>query len=800
MQNLFQDLRYGLRSLLSKPGFSLIAILTLALGIGANTAIFSVINTVLLKSLPYKDSDRLVAVWLKLRQTDQVELSPNEIADYRERSRVFAQLAASERANLNLTGNGEPVRLEAQSATANLFPMLGATPMLGRNFTAEEDKANARVAVLSYGLWQKRLGGKPDAVGKTIMLDGRNYEVIGVMPREFHFPPPGTNNTPGEIWIPRSLETETRRDAHNLFTIGQLKPGATFAQARAEMDGIVRQREQEDSRRQGTGFNLVPLQSQVGRKLRPSLLILAGAVGFVLLIACANVANLLLASASARQKEIAIRLALGASRWRVIRQLLTESLLLSVLGGGFGLLLAVWGCEAIRVLGANQIPRADQIGVDSTALGFTLLLSILTGAIFGLAPALQASRANLNGTLKEGGRSGSVAGRHRLRSALVVVEVALSLMLLVGAGLLIKNFWQLLNVDPGFNPQNLLSVEVSLTNERYAEAPQRSAFYQQLLERVSALPGVQSAAIVNHQPFSGRRGINVFKIEGRPEPKGMDDTPLADFRIISPEYFQMMSIPILQGRAFSASDTQDAPRAVIVNRAFAERFWPGENPLGRRLDNDGDWLTVVGVAGDVRQSGLDEEAATHVYVPYLQSPSSRTAVLLRTSVDPSSLAAAVQKQVNAIDPDQPIYNVRTMEEMIAGSMSGRRLNLVLLAVFALTALILAAVGIYGVISYSVTQRIHEIGIRMALGARSADVLKLIVKQGMTPVVIGMAAGIAGALALTRVMSTLLVGVSANDPLTFAAIAVLLAGVAFVACFVPARRATKVDPLVALHYE
>ncbi len=800
MQNLFQDLRYGLRSLLSKPGFSLIAIITLALGIGANTAIFSVINTVLLKSLPYTDADRLVAVWLKLKQTDQVELSPNEIADYRERSRVFAQLAASERANLNLTGNGEPVRLEAQSATANLFPMLGATPMLGRNFTAEEDKANARVAVLSYGLWQKRLGGKPDAVGKTIMLDGRNYEVIGVMPREFQFPPPGTNNTPGEIWIPRSLETETRRDAHNLFTIGQLKPGATFAQARAEMDGIVRQREQEDSRRQGTGFNLVPLQSQVGRKLRPSLLILAGAVGFVLLIACANVANLLLASASARQKEIAIRLALGASRWRVIRQLLTESLLLSVLGGGFGLLLAVWGCEAIRVLGANQIPRADQIGVDSTALGFTLLLSILTGAIFGLAPALQASRANLNGTLKEGGRSGSVAGRHRLRSALVVVEVALSLMLLVGAGLLIKNFWQLLNVDPGFNPQNLLSVEVSLTNDRYAEAPQRSAFYQQVLAGVTTLPGVQSAAIVNHQPFSGRRGINVFKIEGRPEPKGMDDTPLADFRIVSPGYFQMMSIPILQGRAFSASDTPDAPRIVIVNRGFADRFWPGENPLGRRLENDGEWLTVVGVAGDIRQSGLDEDAATHVYVPYLQSPSRRTAVLLRTSVDPSSLAAAVQKQVNAIDPDQPIYNVRTMEEMIAGSMSGRRLNLVLLAVFALTALILAAVGIYGVISYSVTQRIHEIGIRMALGARSADVLKLIVRQGMTPVVIGMAAGIAGALALTRVMSTLLVGVSANDPLTFAAIAVLLAGVAFVACFVPARRATKVDPMVALHYE
>jgi len=800
MQNLFQDLRYGLRSLLSKPGFSLIAIVTLALGIGANTAIFSVINTVLLKSLPYKDADRLVAVWGKLLKTDQVELSPREIADFRERSRAFAQFGGSERTNLNLTGNGEPARLEGQAVTANLFPMLGASPLFGRMFTAEEDRANARVAVLSYGFWQKRLGGKADVIGKTILLDGKNYEVVGVMSRDFQFPPPGTNNTQGEIWIPRSLETETRLDAHNLFAIGQLKPGVTFAQARAEMDGIVRQREQEDSRRQGTGFNLVPLQAQAGRQIRTALLILAGAVGFVLLIACANVANLLLASASARQKEITIRLALGATRWRIVRQLLTESLLLSVLGGGLGLLLAVWSVEAIRGLGANQIPRLDQVGVDSVTLGFSLLLSILTGTIFGLAPALQASRADLNGTLKEGGRSGSTGGRHRLRSALVVTEVALSLMLLVGAGLLIKNFWQLLNVDPGFNTQNLLSLDISLTNERYADRTQRSAFYQQVLERISALPGVQAAAVINHPPFSGRRGINVVKIEGHPEPKGMGDTPLADMRFISPDYFRMMNIPVLQGRAFTDSDTKDAPLAAIVNRAFAARFLAGENPLGRRLSGGNELVTVVGVVGDIRQSGLDEDAAPHVYLPYVQFPSSRSGLLLRTSVDPLSLAAAVQKQVNAVDPDLPIYNVHTMDELIASSMAGRRLNLVLLAVFALTALVLAGVGIYGVISYSVTQRINEIGIRMALGARSVDVLKLIIRQGMTPVVIGMAVGIAGALALTRVMSTLLVGVSANDPLTFAAIVVLLSIVALSACFIPARRATKVDPMVALHYE
>ena len=799
MNRLLQDLRYGLRSLLRKPGFTLIAVITLALGIGANTAIFSVVNTVLLKTLPYKDGDRLVAVWGRLKQVDQVELSPTEFADYRERSRAFGQLAAAERANLNLTGAREPVRLEGQAVTANLFPMLGVAPLIGRTFTAEEDKANARVAVLSYGLWQKALGGQADAVGKTITLDGNTYEVIGVMPGAFQFPPPVTNYKQSEIWVPRSLENETRRAAHNLFTIGQLAPGTSFAQARAEMDGIAKQLEQEDSRRQG-GVNLVPLQAQVGRQLQPSLLILAGAVGFVLLIACANVANLMLASASARQKEIAVRLALGASRWRIIRQLLTESLLLSLVGGGLGLLLAAWGSEAIRAAGADQIPRADQIAVDGFVLGFTLLLSVVTGVIFGLAPALQASRADLNITLKEGGRSGSAPGRHRLRSGLVMVEVALSLVLLVGAGLLIKSFWRLVNVDPGFDTQRLLSVELSLTSERYAEELPRSIFYQQLLERLSTLPGVQAAAIVNHPPFSGRRGIDAFKIEGKPDPTGIEDTPLADARVISPDYFQMMSIPVLQGRAFNASDTRDSLQTVIINQAFAERYWPGEDPLGRRLSEGEGWLTVIGVVGDVRQSGLDQEAAPHVYAPYLQAPLRRSGVLVRTSSDPLSLVTAVRSQVSAIDPDQPIYNVHTMYELIAGSMSGRRLNLLLLGVFALTALTLASIGIYGVISYSVTQRIHEIGIRMALGAQSRDVLRLILKQGMTPVVVGMAAGIAGALGLTRVMSTLLFGVTANDPYTFAAIALLLGIVALVACYIPARRATRVDPMIALRYE
>ena len=798
METLWHDLRYGARMLLKKPGFTLIAIVTLALGVGANTAIFSVINTVLLKPLPYNEGDRLVAVWDRLKTVDQVELSPNEIEYYRERVRSFTQLAASEKANLNLTGSGDPVRLEGQAVTANLFPMLGVAPVLGRTITDEEDRTKARVAVLSYGFWKQRLAGKSDAVGQTVVLDGKNYEVIGVMPREFQYPPPLTGYKQGEIWVPRSLETEKHRDSHNLFTIGQLAPGATFLEARAEMEGIVRQRELETSQ-QRLGINLIPLQAQIGRQLRPSLLILAGAVAFVLLIACANVANLLLASASGRQKEIAVRLALGASRRRVVGQLLTESVLLSVLGGGVGLLLAIWGNEGIRRLGAAQIPRADQLAVDATVLGFTLLLSVVTVAVFGLVPALQSSRADLNATLKEGGRSGSADGRHRLRGALVVVEVALSLVLLVGAGLMIKSFWRLLNVDPGFNPRNLLAIELSLTSDRYAEDTQRSVFYQQLLERVSAVPGVQTAAIVNHPPFSGRRGINAFKIEGRPEPKGLD-TPLADFRAISPNYFQMMRIPLLSGREFTDADAKGNLQTVIVNRAFAERYWPQEDLIGRRLSDGDDWMTVVGVVGDLHQSGLDQEAAPHVYASFMQAPMARSGVLVRTSVEPLSLVAAVRNQVNAIDPAQPIYNIQTMDGLIAVSMSDRRLNLVLLAVFALTALSLAAIGIYGVVSYSATQRIREIGIRMALGAQARDVLKLIVKQGMAPVIVGIAVGVAGALALTRVMSNLLFGVAANDPGTFGAIAVLLAAVALAACCVPARRATMVDPMIALRHE
>jgi putative ABC transport system permease protein len=799
MQTLIQDLRYGARMWRKQPGFTLIVVLTLGLGIGATTAMFSVINTVLLKRLPYPNAEKLVVIWDKLRRVDQVELSPKELVDFRERSRTFAQIGAGEIVNLNLTGGGEPLRVEGYAATENLFSTLGTSPLLGRTFTAEEDRTNARVAVLSYTLWQNQFAGQAEVIGQNVLLDGKGYTVIGVMPQEFQFPPPISNRTPGDLFVPRSIETETNRDSHNLVAVGLLNPGATYEQARAEFEGIAKQRQQDDPRSQ-VGVNLVPLQAAVGRQVKSSLLILAGAVGFVLLIACANVANLLLASAATRRKEIAVRLALGANRGRIVRQSLTESLMLAVLGGGAGLLIAVWAGEVVRLLGASQLPRADQITIDGRVLAFSLLVSLLTGLIFGLAPALQASRADLNATLKEGGR-GIQGGQQRLRSALVVTEVALSLVLLVGAGLMIKSFWRLLNVEPGFDPNNLLNVELSLPNSKYATDAQRSAFYQSVLDQVAALPGVQAAALVNHPPYSGRRGVTIFNIEGRPEPKGIDDTPLADFRVVSPDYFRTLNIPVLQGRAFTASDAQGAPLVALINQAFANKFWANENPLGRRLSLGGEqWATIVGIAGDIRQSGLDEEAAPHVYTSFLQLPRMRTGLLIRTTVEPLSLAGAVRQQIQAVDREQPIYNVTTMEAQIAKSVSARKLNLWLLGSFAALALLLAAVGIYGVISYSVTQRTHEIGIRMALGAQARDVWRLVVRQGLALALIGVALGLAGAVALTRVLASLLFEVKATDPTTFALVPLALLAVALLACSVPARRAARVDPLLALRNE
>jgi predicted permease len=804
IEDLWQDLRYGARMLMKKPGFTLIAVVTLALGIGANTAIFSVVNTVLLGSLPFKDSDRLVVVWDKLysKGVDELELSPNDFFALRDRNTVFEQMGAVEKTNLNnLTGDGEPLRLEAKSATANLFPMLGIPPLLGRTFTPEEDRAYARVAVLCYKLWQRRFAGDKGVIGRNLTINGHTYTVIGVMPAEFEYPPPGGNQPPGEIWFPRALETdEAKRDSNNLLTVGRLKPGVTFAQARAEMENIARRRQQEARINTDKGVNLVPLQDQIGRKLRAALLILAGAVGFVLLIACANVANLMLSQAAGRASEIAVRLALGASRWRIARQLLTESLLLSLFGGAFGLLLAAWMGQGIRLLGATQIPRAESLAIDGRALGFTLLVTILTGVLFGLAPALQTSRPDVNEMLKGGGRGAKGAGRQRLGNGLVVAEAALSLALLAGAGLLIKSFWRLQKVELGFDARNVLSLDFVPSRAKHPY-DSSAAFYQQLLEKIQTLPGVKAAAIINNAPLSGRRGAEVYKIEGRPEPKSMADAVVAEYHVVSPGYFQMMGIPLLRGRAFTEGDGPGAPGVAIINQVFAERYWPGEDPLGRRLfiDFNQRWVTVVGIVGNVKQSGAPYEAAPHVSVSYKQLPEART-LLIRTTADPLGFVGAARSQIQAIDRDLPIYNVHTMEGLLAESISQRLLNLLLMGAFAGVALALTVVGLYGVISYSVTQRTHEIGVRMALGAQSRDVLRLVIGQGMKLVALGVSIGLAAAFGLTRLLKTLLFGVSATDPATFAEVALLLTLVALLACWIPARRATKVDPLIALKYE
>ena len=806
MQTLLQDLRYGARMLLKQPGFTLIAVLTLALGIGANTAIFSVINTVLLGALPYKEAERLVVVWDKLfsKGVDELELSPNDFLALRERNTVFEQMAAVEKTNLsNLTGNGEPLRLEAKQATANLFPLLGIPPLLGRTFTAEEDRAYARVAVLGYKLWQSRFAGDRNVIGRNITINDQSYTVIGVMPAEFEYPLPGgvtAGQLPGEIWFPRALETDNaKRDAHNLLTVARLKPGVTVAQASAEMEIIARQREQEDRLNTDKGVNLVPLPAQSGRRVRTSLFVLAGAVGLVLLIACANVANLLLARAAARRKEIAVRLALGAGPWRIARQLLTESLLLSWLGGAFGLLLAAWMEQGIRLLGA-QLPRIERVAMDSRVLGFTLLTTIFTGLVFGLAPALQASRPDVNETLKDGGRGGLGTNHSWLRQGLVVAEVALSLALLVGAGLLLKSFWRLQQVEPGFDARNVLSLEFMPSRTKHP-SDSLAAFYQQTLESIQSLPGVKSAALVNNLPLSGRRSSELYRIEGRPEARSMADAIVGDYHVVSPGYFQTLGIPLLRGRVFTESDGAGTPGVALINQAFAERYWPGEDPLGRRLQIDFNrrWVTVTGIVGNVRQSGLQDEASPHVYVSYRQSPESRF-LLVRTTADPLSLVGMVRTRMQAIDANLPVYNIRTMEDLLAASFAQRRLNLLLLGAFAAIALALTVIGLYGVISYSVTERQRELGIRLALGAQAHDVLKLVLREGLQLALMGTAIGLAAAFGLTRLMRNLLYGVSATDPLTFTNVALLLMIVALVACWIPARRATQVDPMIALRCE
>ena len=808
LNDFLQDLRYALRMLLKNPAFTIVAVIALALGIGANTAIFSVVNTVLLRPLPYKDPERLVMVWEDASKHGYPRDTPAaaNFVDWRDQNQVFEGMAAIADESFNLTGAGDPERLEGRRVSANLFPMLGVEPQIGRVFSAAEDQPGSqRVVLLSYGLWQRRFGGDPSIVGKPLTLNGESHTVVGVMPARFQFP-----TSDDQAWVPIAFTPEqaARRNRHYLQVVARLKPGVSLGQAQTEMSTIATRLEQQYPQSNADlGATVTSLHEHLVGDIRPALLILLGAVSLVLLIACANVANLLLARAAVRQKEIAVRIALGARRLRLVRQFLTESVLLSTLGGIVGLAIAFTGLVLLRTFIPENISQAREISIDLKVLGFTLFVSVLTGVIFGLAPAIQAVRFNQSETLKEGGRDAATGGSgKRLRSVLVMAEVAISLVLLIGAGLLINSFLRLRNVDPGFRADNLLTMKIVLPEPKYEEFERRQAFYTDLVQRVESIAGVRSAAVTTNLPLYRQGNSITVRIEGKPEPPPGQEQVVVT-RIISPGYFDTMTIPLLSGRKLNDQDVATSRNAsAVISETMARRFWPNEDPVGKRfapgrVTSDEDWINVVGVVKDVRQFELTAEPRPQMYLSYRQAGFfAPRDLVVKTDIEPTSMAATVRNAVWEIDKDQPVSDIRTMEAILADSIARQRFSMLLLAIFAGVALILAAVGIYGVMSYSVAQRTHEIGIRMALGAQTGAVLKLAVGYGMKLVIIGIVVGLIAAFALTRLMSTLLFGVTATDPTTFTLISLLLVGVAALASYIPARRATKVDPIIALRYE
>jgi len=799
---MMQDLRFALRQLGKAPGFTAVALLTLALGIGACTAIFTVVNSVLLRPLAYPEPDRLVVIReTNLPEFPEFSVAPGQYFDWQKQATSFESLAATNSGAYNLTGRGEPLRVVAQHLTANYFPTLGVHPAMGRNFLSDEDApGKAAVAILSHGFWLRQFGGSPEVLHETIQLNGQPYTIIGVMPANFQ---PGSRT---EIFTPAAYSSEEHQNhgGHYIGVIGRLKPGVSVDQARGEMNHLADLlAKQYPDTNKGWGVKVAPMLEYAVADVRPVLFSLLGAVGFLLMIGCANVANLLLARATARAKEMAIRTALGASRRRLVRQLLSESILLAGFGAGLGILVAQWGTGALLSFAPASLPRVHEIALDGRALAFTSALALLTGIGFGLFPSFQATRVNLNETLKDGGRGSSEGGRrHRLRSFLVVAEVAIALVLLVGAGLLIRSFARLQDVNPGFQPRDAFTIGLSLPDKKYGGNPQQAAFVEQAVAALAALPGVQSVGASHVVPFTGNDYVLGFTIAGRP-PVEPADQPSTNYYAVTPDYFKAMGIPLLRGRFFDGHDSATAPRVALINEAMAKKYFPNQNPIGQRINvtNGPDtWREIVGIVGDTKHYRLDGDVTLQTYEPFAQQPYSFMTFVVRTSGAGGDLAAAARAAIYSVDKEQPIASVRPLDALLSESIARQRFTMFLFAVFSGVALLLASIGIYGVMAYSVNQRTGEIGIRMALGAQRGDVLRLILNQGGRLVAIGLGIGLAGALILTRFLASQLYGVTAHDPLTFIAIALLLGAIAGLACLLPARRATRIDPMVALRNE
>jgi len=807
MDSLLQDLRYAVRTLVERPGFTVVAVLTIALGVGGTTAMFGVVDAVLLRPLPYAEPDRLVMLWTRTPGGPQAAASWPEFVDWREQSHSFADMAVWRGQSVSLTGGAEPERVVGAFVSDRFFPLLGARPALGRTFTAEEtDPATARpVAVLGHGLWQRRFGSDPGILGRSLVLNGQSHTVVGVLGPDFD-----GGNAPAHGWfmgcdvfLPISYFPNKKglaRGETEILVLGRLRPGVDASQAGTDMAVVARRLEQAyPDTHAGRGVEIVPLHEQIVGSFKPALLVLLGAVGLVLLIACANVANLLLARASRRRRELAVRAALGAGRTRLLRQLLTESAVLALLGGALGLLVGHWGLALLLSLApAGVLPGS--LTLDGRVMAFALVLTAATGVCFGLVPALQASRPDLDGVLKEAGRGGSGSAGHRFRDVLVVAEVTLSLVLLVGAGLLLRSAVALQRAELGFRPDHVLTAEFRLPPARYPEPRVIAAFFRQTLERLRAVPGIESAALARAVPFSGNGGSTTFQVEGEPEPpKGRE--PVAQLNIVSPDYFRTMGVRQLEGRDFDEHDTADVPSVAVVNETMARQLWPGMDPIGRRLRlRDAGWVTVVGVVGDVRHSGPSEPPQPQIYTTHEQDARIFACVVARTAGEPMAMAAPMRAALWAVDKDQPVWKVRAMEELVTGSRGTARAMSLLVGVFAAVALALAGVGIYGVMAYAVSQRTREIGIRMALGAASGRVLRLVVGRALVLTSVAIVLGAIGATVLARLLGTLLFGVGPADPVTFGVAAAALASVGTLAAYLPARRAARIDPVRALAEE